>query len=856
MKSRDGFTLLLSLLSLAATSLTALTLAALLLVAGRETQQAAMSARLRAAACGGAQLALGELAAAAGRDVGFTYSDPEGGLVCGRGDGRWRLRTAPGEDAAGVRLAVGVEDVSQRWDELASAAAALRASPWMLSRLGRQALAPGQVGQSWDPATTLALDLADESMYAACTGRSRAAGSSWGSQGLLTDAVRGGWRRNLSDPATLAGVVGWGLAPRLLTPESTFAADPAKGLPPSTLAAPPFALVHAPVLVDFRLSLGFFNSRADGRHRLRFHGSGRWWNPSAAPLLADASHNLYLMEIEGAPEVEVRNVATGARFTADLDDGLVADFGLFEQGLREQGLWLWGQVADPQTYGMSRRGLLPGEVYGFVTPDPKSQPQGLARILTKTTWRLDVAPHAAHWRRPSPEVFTPSDRIEIHVRFRGPLTLKLRPANGLPPVDQAIRDYPSPPQIVIANVPMPDFLIETTGGDYSREDSSGYTLAERRACLRFKLRERPVADWLAGVRSGRLLQTAWDLAEPLDAAEWEVSHPLLAVFDEKEWPTTSGESMLWDPYANAHAGAVAGAFARWVCKDVPASPLASVGALHTLVPAGDADWLMWLDAGFVAAPSAVARPRCASENPRLVAGDERVPLTRGELLAPDAGARLAIAGAFNVNSRDVDAWERLLNASPSSWSADAGGPWAGRVLTGPWWSTLPSGAQLATWGSSAEANLADDAWTALGADALPAVVIQQGIRRLPSAVSRRWAEAIVANQPTHGWPYPSLEAWARSGLLQRSMDVAGVNAALGAELGDAAAALRAGHVLSAIAPWLCVRGDTFVIRSRASSAAGDASVEVEWTVQRTPEVQGIPALGRRFRVIRARIRNG
>jgi hypothetical protein len=55
---------------------------------------------------------------------------------------------------------------------------------------------------------------------------------------------------------------------------------------------------------------------------------------------------------------------------------------------------------------------------------------------------------------------------------------------------------------------------------------------------------------------------------------------------------------------------------------------------------------------------------------------------------------------------------------------------------------------------------------------------------------------------------------------------------------------------------LTVRGDTFVIRSRAVSAKERAAVEVEWTVQRVPEAQALPALGRRFRVISARIRNG
>jgi hypothetical protein len=855
MKSRDGFTLLLSLLMLAAVVLAALTLAALVLVEGRAAGSAATLARLRAAAWVGSEVALGELASLAGRDVGFTYVDVAGTCVVGRGDERGRVRDFLQGEVEGVRCAVAVEDVSQRWDAQAAAAVSLRASPWMQTRLGRQALSPGPVEAVPATAAALALDCGEEALYYASLGRSALPGAGWGSTGLLTDAARGGWRRNLSDPATLAGVVGWGLAPRLLVPDPVFAADPAKGLAPATLAAPPYAWTHAPVLADFRLSLGFFNARSDGRHRLRFHGSGRWWNPSAAPLLADANHNLYLIEVVGAPEVEVRNLATGACFTASLDDGVQADFGIFSQGLREQGLWLWGQVADAQTYGMSRRGLLPGEVYGFVTPDPAAQPQGLSRILTKTTWRLDDAPHAPTWRRPSPEVFRPQDRIEIQVRFLGPVTLNLRPANGLPPADQAIADYPSSPQVILANIPFPDFVIETTGADYSRADSSGYTLSERRACLRLRLRERSLAAWLAGARDGSLLKTVWDLADPADAAEWEISSPLHAALDEQEWPMRPQDSLLWDRYGNAHAGELSGAFARVVVRDVPASPLTSVASLQALVPAGNDFWFGWLDAAFVAAPSAVPKPRGASENPRLVAWDERSPWTRADLLAPEAASRLAIAGAFNVNSRDVDAWERVLTGAPSVWTPDAGGAWPANSLTGSWWATLPSGAQLAPFGSSVAINLSDEAWAAREPVERQALAVQQGIRQLSPAFTRRWAEAIVASQPAHGWPYPSLEAWARSGLLENSLNLAGVNAGLGVELADSPSRLRPEHFLRAVGPWLTVRGDTFIIRSKATNAAGDASVEVELTVQRVPELQAVSALGRRFRVIRARIRN-
>ncbi len=827
--------------------------AAALMVSGREARLADERATLRSAALAMASCALGDLASAAGSDVGFGYVGADGGLVQVRGEERASLRRRLVDPATGLKLAHEVQDLSQLWDERAAALSGARATTWAKSRSGRQALSVGPVSAAPTGAAAFALELGDRELFHAAVGDQPLAGTGWGGRGLLTDPVRGGWRRNLSDPATLEGVVGPVLAKRLLAPEAAFAADPANGLPPSSLSSGIYGLAHVPLLVDLRLSLGFFNARSDGRHRLRFHASGRWWNPSAAPLLADSDHDLYLVEIEGAPEVEVRNLDTGSAFVVDLDDCPQADFGIFAQGPREQGLWLWASVADAQTYGMARRGLLPGEVYGFVAPSAAAQPQGLVRILTKTTWRMDEAAHGPTWVRPSPEVFRPRDRIAINVRFRGPVTLRFRPAVGPAAPDRAVREYPSAPQLVIANVPFPDFTIETDGADYSRPDSSSYTLRERRACLRLSLRERAVSEWQSGVRSGRLAKTFWDLAQPTDAAEWEVANPLLAVLDERDCPTSPAEAVLWDRYVDRHAGGEPAAFARLVVRDIPASPLLGVAGLQTVAPDADREWLGWLDRAFVAAPGAAAG---VSDNPRLVASAADPAVPRVDLLSPEAAAGWCVAGPFNVNSRDVDAWERLLTASPYGWRSDAGAPVDSPPLTGSWFCTLPSGAQLTPYGVAQPVNLPDAAWAGRPSSELQELAGQQAVRELTPAMARRWAEAIVALQPQQGWPYASLEAFASSGLLAQALDVAEVNRALGEDGAAGPAALRPRHFLQAFGPMLVVRGDTFRIVARATSPGGDASVEVEWVVQRQPEKQTVPALGRRFRVIRARIRPG
>jgi hypothetical protein len=832
--------------------LATLAAAALLIVSTQETRVDLERRRLRATALAAAEVTLGRLGSAVGRDVGFTYVGLDSTLKAGREEERAGFDGAWTDDASGVRVEVRVEDLSQTWDERAAALSVARATAWAKSRLGRQALSAGPVTAALSADSLRALELGERELYHQALGDRPLAGTGWGGAGLLTNPVRGGWRRNFSDAATLTASIGPDCSARLLTPPAAFAADPSVGLPPTVLADGAFGLVHAPVLVDFRLSLGFFNARSDGRHRLRFHGSGRWWNPSAAPVLADSNQNLYLVEVDGAPEVEVRNLDTQAGFTVYLDDCPVEDFGIISQGLREQGLWLWANVADGQTYGMARRGLLPGEVYGFITPNPSSQPQGLARILTKSTWRMDNAVHGPAWVRPSPEVFRPTDRIALAVRFRSPVTLRLRPANGQPPADQAIRDYPSPPQLVIANVPFPDFLIETSGGDYSREDSAGYTLSERRACLRVSLRERAAAEWLAGARSGWLLKTSWDLSDPADAAEWVVANPLLSALDAQEWPMRPTESVLWDRVANAHAGEEPGAFARLMVRDIPAAPLSSVAGLQVLLPEPDLRWAAWLDDAFVGAPAVVGG---ISDHPRLIVADPSPWAAKPDLRAADAASRVLVAGAFNVNSRDVDAWERMLTSAPYVWSANAGGPVAASPLAGSWFCTLPSGAQSATYGVSTAVNATDDQLAESTADALREVVGQQAMRALPAATTRRWAECIVEQQVTQGWPYASMESFVRSGILDKSLAAAGVNACLGPAGVDGPSALRGAHILRAFGPLLTVRGDTYRIFARAIDPRG-GSVEVEWVVQRVADEQAIPALGRRFRVIRSRIGGG
>ena len=514
MPKRNGLALVLALLAMSAC------LGLIFLLTGLAQTESALAARfaekanLRVAAQGAALRGLAELQAAAGPDITHTYQTTPNGLRVGRGSS---VLMPEGEaEIDGLRWRWWVEDLSMSHDLAARPMATRQASAWAKSAAGRPKL-PLALAVEPTAEQVRALEVGGPALYAACGGEPLRPGQSWQVRGLLTDAAHGGWRRDLSEPGGLAAAVGPEMAEVLMG--SAWSQLPARGRPLRSIVAADRSLSTLPVLSDFRLSLGFFNSRHDGRHRLRFHGSGVLWNPLTVPVLAGPQGKLFLCEVIGAPEVTVTNLETAATIVVDLDDCPQEDFGVVRQGPRERGLWFWVEVADAETFGMSGRGLLPGEAYAFLNPTEEAQPQGLARILSKTTWRLDRRPHGPGWRRPGPTTFLPADRIEVAVRFRQKVTVHLRPYAGEPSREEPVAAYPSRPAITLRDVPFPDFGFRTTGEDYSREDSAGYALSERRACLRVRLKPRSAAAFQSSAGVGVFQRAYWDFRRPEDAAE-------------------------------------------------------------------------------------------------------------------------------------------------------------------------------------------------------------------------------------------------------------------------------------------------------------------------------------------------
>ncbi|MFM7241647.1 MAG: hypothetical protein ACKO3A_06030 [Opitutia bacterium] len=839
MRHSRAFSLLIVLLLMSGLAAFVTLLVALSPVMVAEQAGAADRSRLRQEALGLLRLALAEVQAAAGTDQVATWMDGEVAVASRRTSAsREEVRLSGERTLDGTRWRWRCEDISCGHDLSGEATTSRRASPWARGQVARQLVASGAAASMPGETEALAGEWGDEAIYRAVTNHPARPGESWGGWGLLTDPVRGGWKRDLGVPSLLSALVGPEVATALA--QADLREERAAGLPLLSAAGPEHALRHVATLVDLRLSLGFFNARSDGRHRMRFHVSGLLWNPSSAPLLAEAEGRLYLLEIVGAPEVSVRNLDSGAGFLTDLDECPVGDFGIFSQHPREAGLWAWIDVADAARHGMSRRGLLPGECYAFLGPSPAGQPQGLSRVLTAETWRYENTPRGRGWRRPSPQVFLPDDRIEISVRFVSPLTLRLRRVVGEPARDLPIGDYPGPIVQEIGQIWFRDFKCELSGRDYSRSDSAGYTLAERRACLRLSWIPRSWAEIREAVRRDGLLRDRWDLSQPEQASCWEVREPLAAASASFEGTDAYGVGVLRDAALNLHLAETPGAYADLRLREVPGWPLLSVGALRHL--RREMDWAR-LDDSFASAPLRVGESGRPSENPRLSPGGG----------APGQGEGWMVSGPFNVNSADAEAWAGWLRACSSPWQAGAGGPFAPATLRRPFWPLQPAGAHLAQWVAGSFPAWTDEELARVEPEQADVLSARQPVRFPDERKIVALARELVRLRSEAGAPFASLEAFARSGLLKRALAAARCNDVPGAADGGWLAVTE-DDLLEQWAPHLTVRGDTLrlvgqvaFVDPRRRGAQG-----VEAILQRTAAMRPDGRWGRVWRVMQVR----
>jgi Tfp pilus assembly protein PilX len=212
-----------------------------------------------------------------------------------------------------------------------------------------------------------------------------------------------------------------------------------------------------------------------------------------------------------------------------------------------------------------------------------------------------------------------------------------------------------------------------------------------------------------------------------------------------------------------------------------------------------------------------------------------------------------IRGAFNINSTSVAAWSSVLGASLGGWVTQEGA--ASVLVTGAFFRTPHNGQQLLN------ASLVDTA-------TLDDMTTQTAVGRIlsnaeVSALATRITNELIAN----GQPFASLAAFANSPVLANAL--APLNAALAAGNRSTAGALTPGDIISAIAPFMSARSDTFKIRAYGdvvNPVTGEVTGRAwcEALVQRTPDLademdapvatvmRGNPAthpFGRKFQII-------
>ncbi len=218
-----------------------------------------------------------------------------------------------------------------------------------------------------------------------------------------------------------------------------------------------------------------------------------------------------------------------------------------------------------------------------------------------------------------------------------------------------------------------------------------------------------------------------------------------------------------------------------------------------------------------------------------------------ELTAPDghlkSAAYLLIDSPFNVNSTRVDVWEAILN---STFGADVP-RLEGAVLSSSSGDHAAFSRHLPSNGDSFE-----DAETPLDRD----LSKWNGHRRLTPAQVRRIAEEIVVEVRERG-PFQSISEFvnrrpgsgplAQAGALQAAIERAGINSsttnsAHAVDNGNTAdgspGILTQADLLTAIAPTLRARGDTFVIRAYGEAGTSNGRKVKVWceaVAQRVPD---------------------
>lgn len=426
-----------------------------------------------------------------------------------------------------------------------------------------------------------------------------------------------------------------------------------------------------PIPAELTLHVGVFNPRSDGQHRARFHVTARLWNPYAFPLLAREEGLLGMVDFENLPAVCIRNENTGGEFVFSPTDFPVGRFGIVRQTPSDRTCNAYCRIFDatPQGFGEdgNAAGLHGGEVFLARFPDPRAQPQGLARNAGGPSWKYQKDPEKIakppYGAEPG-RWFHPAHEISV-VGLPGalPASFLIRGAAGTLRQETFPRDYAAP-VFELRNVALPFFSTTLSGAEYNREKAGDYDASQATFAWKIRLRAEDAAAMRALFAEADPRLGVFDFSVPAVRAAFEVSALAgSAARAEAEigWNAETPErlaSPLRDPFPNEHAAERGNAFACARIFEAPAAADAlSVGAL------AHGAFAAFPCAGgfgepFPEAEAAAARERGVSPNSLFdrayfsAEGKNPHHVRRGE--------NFLVSGAFNVNSVNADAWAAVL----------------------------------------------------------------------------------------------------------------------------------------------------------------------------------------------------
>lgn len=663
------------------------------------------------------------------------------------------------------------------------------------------------------------------------------------SLGVLESPRTGGLKRNLADPAFRDDFLATAQTAAFLGPKSGSLAVES-GTPASLGVSDGQPLFSPrPLLTEAVLWMGIFYSRNALPHdkyvRVRYHVEAEFFNPYTLPLdFPNSGQRNLVLIFENLPTVTVRDLSGKAPTLTD-------NFNAFKYApvtSNRHTINSWVDIL-PDTSTSSR--LLPGEIYRVLEPNaadpPVGQPEGQARQIDTLRWNY---------------TFNNEDEIVVSATHP-PQGVTIRAVGYKLPTTENPGSRPD--VFSYRGLKFDDFSYKqyynSGANPFSRASSTGktgykksdYTFAYHFRLFSEQSDPTSLRDLFSGANlldpdfdasrtftnlDGNILTHA-DVLDPVTTDPTMVASELLGPFSELDH--------FYDKTERSHFAD----FRQTLLVDVPNNDALSIGQLSSLPiyrrpfriigsPRGDS-YNAAFDRYYLA--SAIDHPTekdpVTNKPTKIRTHPALYSLTKLSGPASTDAQHELVDGSFNLNSTSVDAWESLLSApilTPAGFDETAP-PSPDGLLSRP-----ATFFRLPHWQSRGNSFAVSTNELVHASQAFA-----QGIRSLDGPVGRtqlrQVATNIVQSIQSRGKPFPDMQSFVSSGILQKAIDdVPAINEGL---FEQSNVALLQQDLLHRLAPSLAPRSDTFVIRAYgdvnpSSTGTPISRAYCEAVVQRLP----------------------